>query len=332
MKIELHAHTSEVSPCGTVPAKEVIELYKEKGFDGVVISDHFRASFFKKETDKENVNAFLKETGDEIGVKVYLGAEIKLDNHPANEYLVYGIDEKFLFENARIFELPLEDVRKIVNDYGAVIIQAHPYRNGACEPMSEVDGYEVFNGHFCHHNFNQRAYELALETGKIQTSGSDTHWHCDAGNGGIFVEKLPEQRELGELMKSGPLCITSAMQHIKIVVLNGNAKAEKLDGADAVLCINGAQKPKTTLPVFSDTDADFSEYFANNRYHIFKGEEPTDKFDPSICIGGDKGITAFKTGEERNVSRVPGHYTVTLPENSSTVLEFFGYSPKIVEG
>lgn len=337
MKLELHAHTSEVSPCGTIPAKELIELYKQKEFDGVVICDHFRRSFFTRETDRENVEAFLegyriaKETGDEIGVKVYLGAELKLDEHPHNEYLLYGIDEAFLLDNPRIFELPLEKVREIVNSYGAVIIQAHPYRNGNCEPAYEVDGYEIFNGHFCHFNSNQRAYELALETEKLQTSGSDTHWHCDTGNGGVLTEKLPEQRELGDFIKTKPFCIKSAMQHIKIMILNGNATARNFDGINAVLCINGAEKPKTEVPVFSDADDDFTEYFAQNRYYIFKGEEPCDVFEPSICIGGNKGITAFEIGEERNISRVPGHYTVTLPENSATTMEFFGYRPLFTE-
>ncbi|MBQ7039697.1 MAG: PHP domain-containing protein [Clostridia bacterium] len=339
MKLELHAHTSEVSPCGTVPASELIEFYKKKGFDGVVICDHFRESFFKLATDRENVDAFLKgyhiakETGDKIGIRVYLGAELKLTSHPANEYLLYGIDEEFLYSNPRIFELPIDKVREIVNGYGAVIIQAHPYRNGVCEPVLDVDGYEVFNGHFCHKNDNMRAYELALETEKLQTSGSDSHWHCDIGNGGIEIEKLPEQRELGNLLKSAPFCIKSAMQHIKIMVLSGNGilDSEKLCGVNAVLCINGAEKPKADAPVFSDGDEDFCNYFAQNRYYIFKGKAPDDLFDPSICIGGSTGITAFEKGKEANVSRIPGHYTVTLPENSTTLMEFFGYRPFITE-
>jgi len=338
MKLELHAHTSEVSPCGTIPARELIEYYKEKGFDGVVICDHFRESFFKLPDDRDNVNAFLKgyylakKTGDEIGVKVYLGAEIKLNSHPDNEYLLYGIDEEFLYENPRLFELPLEKVRKIVNGYGAVIIQAHPFRNGRCEPYSDVDGYEVFNGHFCHHNDNQRAYELALETEKIQTSGSDAHWHCDIGNGGVLVDELPEQRQLGDLVKSRPYLIKSAMQYIKILVVSGKARAEKIpDGVSAVLCINGAKKPKCDLPVFSDTDESFCEYFAKNRYYIFKGINPNDKFEPSISLGKEEGITAFEIGDEPKVTRVPGHYTVYLPKNSTTVMQFFGYRPHIVE-
>ena len=337
MKLELHSHTSEISPCGTIPAKELIELYKQKGFDGVVICDHFRESFFKLADDRENVEAFLKgyriakETGEKIGVKVYLGAEIKLTTHPDNEYLLYGIDEEFLFENPRIFELPLEKVHEIVNAYGAVIIQAHPYRNGKCEPYSDVDGYEIFNGHFCHHNDNQRAYELALETEKLQTSGSDTHWHCDIGNGGVEIDKLPGQRELGELIKKRPHCIKSAMQYIKIMVLSGNAKADDLSGINAVLCVNGAEKPETSITVFSDKDDDFCEYFSQNRYYIFKGEAPENKFEPSICLGGNDGITAFSVGDEAKVTRVPGHYTVFLPENSKTVMQFFGYRPFIEE-
>ena len=39
--IELHLHTSESSPCGRVPAKKGMTMYREAGYDGVVVTDHF---------------------------------------------------------------------------------------------------------------------------------------------------------------------------------------------------------------------------------------------------------------------------------------------------
>ena len=52
MKIELHAHSREVSPCGYLSVEELIRLYKEAGFDALVIANHFsrKAMAEKSET------------------------------------------------------------------------------------------------------------------------------------------------------------------------------------------------------------------------------------------------------------------------------------------
>ena len=41
MKVEMHTHTSETSPCAHINAKDVLKLYKEAGYDTVVITDHY---------------------------------------------------------------------------------------------------------------------------------------------------------------------------------------------------------------------------------------------------------------------------------------------------
>ena len=38
MKVEMHTHTSETSPCAHINAKDVLKLYKEAGYDTVVIT------------------------------------------------------------------------------------------------------------------------------------------------------------------------------------------------------------------------------------------------------------------------------------------------------
>ncbi len=44
MKIEMHAHTSETSPCGSVPADTAVREYARAGYGGMVITDHFNSS------------------------------------------------------------------------------------------------------------------------------------------------------------------------------------------------------------------------------------------------------------------------------------------------
>jgi hypothetical protein len=40
MKIDMHTHTSEGSLCSRVPVKIMVDKLIEKGFDGVLITDH----------------------------------------------------------------------------------------------------------------------------------------------------------------------------------------------------------------------------------------------------------------------------------------------------
>ena len=41
MKIEMHAHTSEASPCANVSATKIPALYQKAGYDAIVITDHY---------------------------------------------------------------------------------------------------------------------------------------------------------------------------------------------------------------------------------------------------------------------------------------------------
>ena len=38
-RYEIHCHTKEVSRCGQVPAETCVQLYRQKGYDGIVITD-----------------------------------------------------------------------------------------------------------------------------------------------------------------------------------------------------------------------------------------------------------------------------------------------------
>ena len=40
-KYELHCHTGKVSMCGKVEPKRIVELYKQNGYSGIVLTDHY---------------------------------------------------------------------------------------------------------------------------------------------------------------------------------------------------------------------------------------------------------------------------------------------------
>ena len=53
MRLEMHAHDCEVSPCAVIKAKELVDGYKEAGYDGIVITNHFDKGSWQKK--RENV-------------------------------------------------------------------------------------------------------------------------------------------------------------------------------------------------------------------------------------------------------------------------------------
>ena len=40
-KFELHCHTAENDKCALESAKDIVRLYKEAGYEGLVITDHY---------------------------------------------------------------------------------------------------------------------------------------------------------------------------------------------------------------------------------------------------------------------------------------------------
>jgi tyrosine-protein phosphatase YwqE len=180
-KIEFHCHTNESSPCGQTSAKDIVKLYRENQYDGIIITDHFSYSVFKDNDSWEIiVNRFLKgyklakEEALKYNIKIYLGMEIRfLDSN--NDYLVYGIDEEFLLNNPWLYMKDLKYLDKLCeNKY--LIVQAHPYRyDNTLADIKYLDGIEYNNtnpNNQCNKNL---AYESWIKTNLIGTCGCDFH-------------------------------------------------------------------------------------------------------------------------------------------------------------
>lgn len=194
-KYETHFHTAEVSPCGKVSASEGIRYYAEYGYDGVVVTDHFyNWTKDKYPTWEDYVNFFLqgyraaKEAGEKYGIRVFLGAEFRFDEHP-NDYLAFGFDEDYLYRTENLMGMTLKEYKESVKDRGIIIVQAHPYRKN-CEvrPAVHLDGIEVFNGNPRHSSNNEEAKRYAIENNLIQLSGSDYHQIMDLARGGVVCK------------------------------------------------------------------------------------------------------------------------------------------------
>lgn len=213
-RYDLHCHTKEVSPCGNVPAAEVVQEYKKVGYSGLVVTDHVYTGCMKRHSlqpKKDFVDFYMtgyqalqKAAGDDF--TVLLGMEIRFDeNH--NDYLVFGVTQEFLQKNGglALCKLGVEAFSRLAHKEGLLLVQAHPFRKGLVRTSPKLlDGIEVNNGNARHNSHNGDAFAWAQQHGLIQTSGSDYHELEDINRGGIETEqKITTSHELIAVLKNG---------------------------------------------------------------------------------------------------------------------------------
>lgn len=192
-KYELHCHTGCVSRCGRVEPEEIVKLYKSKGYNGIVVTDHYSPMTFTPNwCPQKQIDFYLSgyrrmkaAAGDDF--TVLLGIELR-HYFTANDYLIYGIDEDFLYSSGNLMKPWEKEVFRLVKERGYLIYQAHPFRVGIrrCNP-DYIDGVEIYNGK-TGKTENQKAFEWAKENDKLMVSGSDFHTVKNLARGGIITD------------------------------------------------------------------------------------------------------------------------------------------------
>ncbi len=185
-KYEMHVHTLPVSACAHADVRETLEYYKELGYDGVFITNHFldgNIGIDQNETYENKINFYFSdyekgvEIGKEIGIKVFLGIEI---SYKGTDFLVYGLDKKWFLEHPELMKCKMTDKLSMLRKNGAWVAQAHPYREAhyidhiRLFPRS-VDAVEVVNA--CRTSLeNDMARAYAKSYGLLEIAGSDNHF------------------------------------------------------------------------------------------------------------------------------------------------------------
>ncbi len=91
-KVEMHLHTGLVSPCSVLSPLQIVRAYKQGGYGGIFITDHYYRAYFNSmgEADwEEKTDAFLtgyrsvKRIADNEGLRVYLGRLLERVNTAA---------------------------------------------------------------------------------------------------------------------------------------------------------------------------------------------------------------------------------------------------------
>ena len=210
-RIELHAHTKPVSPCGEMLPEELVKAYAGAGFHAVVITNHFNLHDLKGLPKEEALDYYLsgynqaKKAAENYGIQIFLGTEVKFTEH-SNEYLVFGVDRELLSVCYDYLDKGLAAYRTEVALPDSVFLQAHPFRDNMVRREPELlDGIEVFNMHPHHNSRVAQAAKLASATPNwIKTVGTDYHHPTHEGLSALRTSRMPENSfDIAQILRSG---------------------------------------------------------------------------------------------------------------------------------
>ena len=179
LKGNLHTHTSPASRCGEISLTDSVNLYVERGYDFVSISDHL--TYTQHEDDR---------------ITILPGIEWNAKGGSSHTG-VYSFDRADL-EAA----MELSDQKQLLNrlaDTDSLIILNHPnwqlrphYRREELEHLDSYDGIEIYNGvveRLDGYSISTDKWDYLLARGKkvLGFAADDSHRDPDIGLGAIYV-------------------------------------------------------------------------------------------------------------------------------------------------
>ena len=184
-KYETHLHTYPVSACAKYDVRLNLEFYKNMGYDGVFITNHFLNGNinidsdmdFSKKIDFYRSDYYTaKSLENEIGIKVFFGIEY---SYKGTDFLIYGLTPEWYINHPEFLEMPTKQALALAIEEGALVIHAHPFREAGyidhirLFPRS-VHGVEIINA--CRTDFeNDMAKDYADNYKLLYFAGSDNH-------------------------------------------------------------------------------------------------------------------------------------------------------------
>ncbi len=176
MKIDMHCHVKEGSLDSRVGLEEYISLLKEKGFQGMVVTDHNTYNGYRK---------WKYELKEKLGEEFVVLKGIEYDTRDAGHILVI-MPEGLRMRLLELRGLPVAALIDFVHRHGGVLGPAHPggekylsfaHTKGyfkAPELAKRFDFFEVFNA--CESaESNAEALRMAQKYNKPGIGGSDAH-------------------------------------------------------------------------------------------------------------------------------------------------------------
>lgn len=204
-RYETHLHTSPISKCARKTVRENVEYYKSAGYAGIFITNHFidgnmdcdRASAYE-----ERINLFFSDyeegvrVGRELDFPVFCGIEM---SYGGTDFLVYGLDKAWFLAHPEIDGMMKTDELTLMMEAGALIIQAHPFREASYINHirlfpRHVHGVEIYNANRTDFE-NAMAEQYAQNYGLLPFAGSDNHMGGDQKKFGGMESDTPLRDE-----------------------------------------------------------------------------------------------------------------------------------------
>ncbi len=193
---ETHLHTVQASACGRSRGCDYISFYKEKGYSGIIVTDHFfngNTCVPSNLSWEERVNLFCegyesaKAEGDKQGLQVFFAWECRFG---PDEFLIYGLDKEWLLAHPDILSWNHITHYQKIQEAGGLVVQAHPFRERDYLDRIDLhpfqcDAWEVANaGNPAYQD--RLAYRYAKKHHIPMTVGSDIHKVGETVSGTIY--------------------------------------------------------------------------------------------------------------------------------------------------
>ena len=190
IKAEFHCHTV-YSPDSLVELETLLKACDERGIDKIAITDHgcLQGALKAYQLDPE---------------RVIVAEEIET---PEGELLGYFMTEEIPQG------LPAVEVVRRLRGQGAFISMAHPYdpfrswwtAKTLEQILPQVDALEGFNARCRRDEYNQKAYAVALEHGKLLMAGSDAHAVSELGRANMTMPWFEDAESLRKAVQEATI-------------------------------------------------------------------------------------------------------------------------------
>ena len=220
-RYDMHVHTCPCSGGGS-DIREHIDALIEKGFAGMVVTNHFYYGDNRIDRDlpwDRFVDAYRQDYlyglsyARERDFDLLFGVEEHVGD--GREILIYGVTPDFLAAHPELKMASAEVYAEAVHAAGGMVFQSHPYRASRyvrkpfpLECLDCLDGIEVYN-QANESAWNESAKALAEKEGYTVVAGSDAH-DTDVPRAGIAAnERIRTNEDLMRILKSGAYSIVS---------------------------------------------------------------------------------------------------------------------------
>ena len=183
-RYETHLHTSPASRCASAGVAETVAFYKQLGYAGVFITNHFmdgnaggdRSLPYEEQLDFYFADYYEAKKLETEDFSVFLGVE---NNYLGAHFLIYGLAPAWYYAHPECLTLKKNVLLPMLQENGALVIQAHPFREDKWIPHFSlfpraVHGVEIVNSSRPDLE-NEMALPYADHYGLLHFAGSDNH-------------------------------------------------------------------------------------------------------------------------------------------------------------